>query len=467
MYKDIITIGLMPTRRPVFKIETAREEYDSIIPIIKKQLPEYVRFVDVEDICDQGMGAFQEDIEKVVEKFTAAHVDALFFPFCDFGCEEVVVGVAKQFKLPTLIWGTKDRVSTFSKREKETQCGLFAATKVLLNYGVTFSYIWNCEADSPDFVKGFEKFVRIAFILKSLRNTNIAEIGDRPKDFYSVIHNQQLLIEKLNITVKPITLAAVRDMAFEILKREDREFTDYFTNFTSRIDCSGVDPDYIRKVCAGTLAIEALMKQHKCRAGAFDCNGVRMALEMNGSACTIQGELSDRGFPTACETDIWGAISMLICTAASLGRDTEFLADWTFRHPSKENAELIWHGGPFAYSLADKTKKPCFHKNFKGFYEAWWELKQGEITMVRMDELHGEYYMFIGEGKTTTGPETTGTWIWLEVNNWKNWEETLIFGPFIHHVAGVYGKYAEVFTEAARYLGVRVVTPETPHPKSL
>jgi L-fucose isomerase-like protein len=467
MYKDIITIGLMPTRRPVFKIETAREEYNIIIPIIRRQLPEYVRFVDVEDICDQGMGAFQEDIQKVVEKFKAANVDALFFPFCDFGCEEVVVGVAKQFMLPTLIWGTKDRVSTFARREKETQCGLFAATKVLLNYGVTFSYIWNCESDSPDFVKGFEKFVRVAFILKSLRNINIAEIGDRPKDFYSVIHNQQLLIEKLNITVKPIALAAIRDTAFEILKREDREFTDYFTDFTSRIDCSGVDPDYIRKVCAGTLAIEALMKQHKCRAGAFDCNGVRMALDMNGSACTIQGELSDRGFPTACETDVWGAISMLICTAASLGRDTEFLADWTFRHPSKDNAELIWHGGPFAYSLADKVKKTDFRKNFKGFYEAWWELKQGEITMVRMDELHGEYYMFIGEGKTTTGPETTGTWIWLEVDNWKNWEEALIFGPFIHHVAGVYGKYTDVIIEAARYLGIRVVTPETPHPKSL
>jgi L-fucose isomerase-like protein len=467
MYKDIITIGLMPTRRPVFKIETAREEYNIIIPIIRKQLPEYVRFVDVEDICDQGMGVFQEDIPKVVEKFKAANVDALFFPFCDFGCEEVVVGVAKQFMLPTLIWGTKDRVSTFAKREKETQCGLFAATKVLLNYGVIFSYIRNCEADSPDFVRGFEKFVRTAFILKSLRNANIAEIGDRPKDFYSVIHNQQLLIEKLNITVKPITLAAIRETAFEILKKEDGEFTAYVEDFTSRIDCSGTDADYVRKVCAGALAIEALLKQHQCRAGAFDCNGVRMALDMNGSACTIQGELSDRGFPTACETDVWGAISMLICTAASLGKDTEFLADWTFRHPSKDNAELIWHGGPFAYSLAAAGKKPCFRKNFKGFYEAWWELKQGEITMVRMDELRGEYYMFIGEGKTTTGPETTGTWVWLEVDNWKNWEEALIFGPFIHHVAGIYGKYTDAITEAARYLGVRVITPETPHPKSL
>ena len=469
MYKDKVTIGLMPTRRPVFKIETAREEYDVIMPIIRRQMAKYVNFVDVDDICEQGMAAFQTDIEKVVDKFRAAKIDALFFPFCDFGCEEVVAGVAKQFKLPTLVWGTRDKVSTFEKRQKETQCGLFAATKVLLNYNVTFSYIWNCEADSPDFVKGFDKFVRVAFILKALRNINIAEIGDRPKDFYSVIHNQQQLIQKLNITVKPISLAAIRERTFDIIKKREKEFSDYVKDLKSRIDCTDVEEEFIEKVCAGTMAIEQLMKLHKCSAGAFDCIGVRDALGMTGSACTIQGELSDRGFPTACETDVWGGISMLILSAASLGEDTEFLADWTFRHPSNENAELIWHGGPFAWSLADKTlsRKPAFHRNFRNFWEPWWEMKQGDITMCRMDELNGEYYLFIGEAKTTTGPETTGTWVWIEVDNWKNWEESLIFGPFIHHVGGIYGKYTDVISEAARYLGVNVITPQSPHPKSL
>ena len=47
MYKDKINIGLMPTRRPIFKIETAREEYDIIIPIIRKQMSKYVNFIDV------------------------------------------------------------------------------------------------------------------------------------------------------------------------------------------------------------------------------------------------------------------------------------------------------------------------------------------------------------------------------------------------------------------------------------
>jgi hypothetical protein len=75
--------------------------------------------------------------------------------------------------------------------------------------------------------------------------------------------------------------------------------------------------------------------------------------------------------------------------------------------------------------------------------------------------------MFLGQGKTTTGPETTGTWVWLEVDDWKNWEEQLMFGPFIHHVAGVYGELNDVITEVGRYLGVKIITPDSPSPKSL
>ena len=34
-------------------------------------------------------------------------------------------------------------------------------------------------------------------------------------------------------------------------------------------------------------------------------------------------------------------------------------------------------------------------------------------------------------------------------------EEKFIFGPYIHHVAGVYGKYSRAIEEAARYLPIK------------
>ncbi|MDR3086036.1 MAG: fucose isomerase [Christensenellaceae bacterium] len=456
MKKEKLKIGLMPTRRLVFNWRTARDEYEIIMPIIRAQMPDYVEFVDVDDICEHGMGCSQQDVEKVVEKFTAAKVDALFFPFCDFGEESCVVGVAKAFKLPTLIWGSRDKLSTYEHREKETQCGIFAAAKVLRNYGVTFSYIWNCEADSPDLVTGFEKFTRVASVLKALRNLNVAEIGDRPAGFYSVIHNQLQLIQNFNITVKPIGLAAIAARSSKIKGENGKELTDYVADLKSRIDCSELEnDDYVVGVAAGTLAIEQLMNENGCKCAAFDCGGVRMALGLQGSACAIEGELADRGLPTACECDVWGAITALLGQAVSLGDETPFLADWTYRHPTNNNSELIWHGGPFAYSLARKDVKPEYKKRVTPWgvsYEAHWELKPGPITMFRMDELDGGYYLFCGEGKSCEGPDTTGTFVWLEVDSWKRWEEKLVLGPYIHHVGGVYGNYFEIFREVAKYL---------------
>ena len=455
---DKIRIGLMPNRRLVFNINTAREEYDTIMPIIRAQMPDYVEFIDIEDICEQGMACTLDDIDNIVKKFKAADIDAIFSPFCDFGEEQVVVGVAKQFMLPTLIWGTKDRISTYEHREKETQCGLFAATKVLRNYGVTFSYIWNCEADSPDFVIGFEKFVRVANVMKNLRNANIAEIGDRPAGFYSVIHNQLQLIKNFNISVKPIGLAAIGQRTEQIIAENSEELQAYVADLYSRIDCSEVDPQsgYVLKVAAGTMAVEQLMKENHCRAAAFDCGGVARAIGLPGSACAIEGELADRGLPTACECDVWGAISVLILKSAAMGEDAPLLADWTYRHPTNPNGELIWHDAPFAWSLADKEKNPLFKKVMwrnNARYEAHWELKQGQLTMLRMDELDGEYYVFCGGAKTIEGPDTTGTYVWIEVEpSWKRWEEKLMFGPYIHHVGGIYGEYFDVFREVVRYL---------------
>ena len=94
-------------------------------------------------------------------------------------------------------------------------------------------------------------------------------------------------------------------------------------------------------------------------------------------------------------------------------------------------------------------------------------LKEGDLTLCRFDDDEGEYYLFAGQGKTTTGPETTGTYTWVEVDDWKKWEEKFMFGPYIHHLGGCYEDIFDVLREVARYLDVHFDTPDTPGPKSL
>lgn len=67
--------------------------------------------------------------------------------------------------------------------------------------------------------------------------------------------------------------------------------------------------------------------------------------------CVVLGEMADNGMPLSCETDINGAITLAILRACNLFEESEFLADLTIRHPQNDNAELLWHCGPFPYSL--------------------------------------------------------------------------------------------------------------------
>lgn len=190
------------------------------------------------------------------------------------------------------------------------------------------------------------------------------------------------------------------------------------------------------------------MEENNCSVAAFECWSAFPTL-MGLCPCVVLGEMADNGMPLSCETDINGAITLAILRACNLFEESEFLADLTIRHPQNDNAELLWHCGPFPYSL----KKDGVEAKLVDGQERF-ELKQGDLTVCRFDDVDGEYYLFAGEAKTTTGPETNGTYVWMETDNWKRWEEKLMFGPYIHHLGCVYGHYLPVLREVSRYLGI-------------
>ena len=141
-----------------------------------------------------------------MDKFTAAKIDALFVPFCDFGEEQVAAGIASAMKVPTLLWGARDGSPTRTPpADGIPNCGMFAASKVLLRHGVKFSYIYNIPAETEEFRNGFETFARAAAVVKCLKGLRIAKIGARPQPFLSVITDEGQLISKLGVTTVPIS----------------------------------------------------------------------------------------------------------------------------------------------------------------------------------------------------------------------------------------------------------------------
>lgn len=241
-----------------------------------------------------------------------------------------------------------------------------------------------------------------------------------------------------------ISPVEICNRARKILEEKGKEYIKYEEEFVRKFP----DGENFQQICATKLAVQELMEENNCSVAAFECWSAFPTL-MGLCPCVVLGEMADNGMPLSCETDINGAITLAILRACNLFEESEFLADLTIRHPQNDNAELLWHCGPFPYSL----KKDGVEAKLVDGQERF-ELKQGDLTVCRFDDIDGEYYLFAGEAKTTTGPKTNGTYVWMETDNWKRWEEKLMFGPYIHHLGCVYGHYLPVLREVSRYLGI-------------
>ena len=289
----------------------------------------------------------------------------------------------------------------------------------------------------------------LGLTLKTERGERVFPTSDKASDVTGTLARE---LARLGVTVRlnarVSRLLTEGGRAVGVLLENGEALKAYYADLTARIDTSAMEPDKVLRCAAVTMATKQLMLENNCSVGAMECWSATPIIGV--PICMTLGELADAGLPISCETDLNGAVTLAILRAVTLGEASGFLADLTIRHPENDNAELLWHCGPFPYSLKDPASKARLVNG-----QERWELKKGEITISRFDDIDGEYYLFGGEGKAVDGPETTGTYVWFEADNWKRWEEKLMFGPYIHHVGGVYGNYKKVLREAARYLGMK------------
>ena len=131
MYKEKLVLGVVPTKRSFLSMEEAKRQKELLINRIGNIKNNVVQLVNIDDICENGIAYDMADTPQIIDKLKAEKIDAIFIPFCDFGEEQVVATIASAFSVPVLIWGSRDeRPNTDLERGRDTQCGMFAATKV-------------------------------------------------------------------------------------------------------------------------------------------------------------------------------------------------------------------------------------------------------------------------------------------------------------------------------------------------
>lgn len=445
-----IILGFAPTRRSIFSAPDAVKYAD----LTREKLKEMnVDFADITDISEDGLLHDEMDQVKIAEKFRAAGVDGLFVPHANFGTEYEVARLAKALQVPVLLWGPRDeRPDANGIRLRDSQCGLFATGKVLRRFQVPFTYLCNCRLEDPEFERGIRNFLAVCNVVKTFRNIRILQIGPRPNDFWSTMCNEGELLERFNIQLSPIPLPELTAEVKKV-KEEKTEVAKVMAYCKEHFNIKIKDSE-LENVAALKVSMKRLAERYHCNAGAIQCWNALQG-ELGIMPCAANSLLNEEGFPVVCETDIHGAVTALMMEAAGMDEKRSFFADWTVRHPDNENRELLQHCGPWPISCALGKPTIGYPLAFEhpGAVEA--EAKHGEMTLCRFDGDNGEYSLLLGNAKGIEGPYTKGTYVWVEVKNWKRLESKLVEGPYIHHCVGIHKDVVPVLYESCKYLGIK------------
>jgi L-fucose isomerase-like protein len=449
-----LRIGLVPIRRDVsarpgiFNWEKAQERGRRIVRYIEEHFAsENISFIDLQGINPVDMLYAEADVQKVADRFKAEKADAILLINCNFGNEEAAALLARAVGKPVCIWAPlDDEFMPDGMRYTDSQCGIFGISRQLQRFNIPFSFIESCAVEGAVFRENFEKFFSVCCMLKNFCGMRIAQVGMRPKAFCSVIFNEGELMQRFGLQVIPVNLAVIIDKYTKILKENDAELEQGRELLLSRYEMDDLTPPLLKKIYAFVLLYQWVFETYDVQAVSAEC-WTAMQLAVGAMPCTAYSILADMGYIVSCESDLHGAITMALLSCASLGRKIPFFGEFTVRHPENPNGELLWHCGPFAYSL---KKEGALAKEVN--MRQWFQVKDGQYTVARFDQDDGKYSLLVGTCESTDGPYTFGTYLWAKFKNLASWERKLVEGPYIHHMAEIEGDYTGELREFCKFI---------------
>lgn len=451
-----VKIGLVPIRRylpgpkrtGMFNPDYAAANKNKAISYIKENFgDESTQFSDLEWLNEEGLLIQEDECEKAAEYFDKEKVDAIFILNCNFGNEAAAGKIAKLCGKPVLLWGPRDTAfEADGTRYTDSQCGLFAISKQLRRYNLPFSYIENCHVEDRAFAEGVKKFLSVVCMLKNFNNLKIVQVGTRVKPFKSVMYNEMELTEKFGIDVVPINMAEAAAKLNTIYTERREQLKKDAASYRKEVDTRDTADEVLERMMAFVYFYKELAEEYNTSIISTEC-WTSMQLAFGALPCAAMSILADMGCIVTCESDIHGAITSALLSCAARGKTPPFFGEFTCRHPENDNAELLWHCGPFALSLKKEGTKAELHIARPSFL-----LKDGEYTISRFQGDRGKYTLLGGSLHTVDGPHTIGTHLWAEFKDLAKTERKLIEGPYIHHMSEISGKYDDALKEFCKYV---------------
>lgn len=421
-----------------------------------------------EDATPTGSSSIEtrEDALKCAELFRQHRdeIDGIIVSLPNFGFEIGIINAisAAELNVPVLVQACdddNDKVDLDHRRD--AFCGKISVCNNLYQYGIPFTdtTLHTYSIYSDLLKKDLVKFAGVCRVVNGLRHCRIGQIGTRPLGFNTCRASEKLL-QKYGITVVPADLSEVI-FAAQKLALDDPRVLAKLEEVKAYAHIPESYQDKLANQVRFGVAVEDWIAANDVDAVALQCWD---SLEKNYKCapCITMAMLGDRLIPSACETDVAGAVSMYALTLAA--GTPSALADWNNNFAEDRNMCVCTHCGNFPknFSKASVELGPLgvlgrTLGKVDTFGAVFSKVAAGDFTFFRIstDDARGVIKAYTGEGDITNDPyDMNGCIAVTRVNNLQKLMKHICRNGFEHHVGLVRGHVADILEEAVgNYLG--------------
>lgn len=370
-------------------------------------------------------------------------------------------------KVPVLVHAFPDQEQMYTNStRRDSFWGKISVCNNLKQYGIPFSLTENHVEDptSESFRSELQNFIATCRIVDGFKNLRVGLIGSRPAVFKTVRFSEKIL-ERNGITVETIGLSDVIGRA-EKIERKNPAFQHKKEQILSYLPVSATNEEAVNHMAQLGLVIDQWVEENGLKATAVQCWSAMQQYFHGIMPCTLMSMMSNSLMPSACETDIVGALSMYTLSLAS--RKPSALVDWNNNYGKNPDKGVVFHCSNFPKDMLvqegkDKAVmgwKPGFGKSAgqsSSFGTISGRIKAGPFCYCRIstDDLNGSIKTYIGEGVVTEDElETFGGFGVVQVPKFQKLLQYICRNGFEHHAAINLSKSTAALQDAfVNYLG--------------
>ena len=418
--------------------------------------PEDTKFGSVETL---------QDAEKCAALFKhhREEIDGVLVNLPNFGDERGVANAMRMSGLdvPVLIQAFPDEAGKMTAADRrDSFCGKMSVCNNLWQYNIPFSLttLHTVAPDSEEFRQDLRQFAATCRVVRGLRGAKFGALGTRPAAFITVRYSEKLL-ERASMSVEVLDLSEAFGRANR-LEDDDREVCGKLDEIKAYVSTKGIPPEALVKMAKFALVVERWMEENELVATAVQC-WTSMEEFFGVVPCTVMSMMSNVLKPSACETDITGAIGMYAMALAS-GKPSA-LVDWNNNYGDDPDKGVIFHCSnlpkdffeDIEMSYQDIIAGTVGKENTYGTVVG--RIKSGPFTYCRVstDDSRGVIRVYVGEGEVTDDPlKTFGGYGVVHIPNFQGLLKHICGNGFEHHVAVNQSQVAAAVNEAlSKYLG--------------